>query len=396
MKDAKCFLKLFYVHRFFKDFILLYPVYMLLFESKGLSVADMSWLLIIWSVPVFLLELPSGVLADRWNRKHIIVAGTAFKLAGFALWWLAEDFWLFATGFALWGVQEAFCSGSTEALLFDTLKDNGRDADYEKYAGRAGFFGGMGVALSMLIGGFAASAGYGLPALLSVASVAVSLLAACFLKGTGPVKTRGHAWRQSIDILKEGFLQCRGNTAVTRLLLFGSLVAVVPGILEEYDQLYVYGIGFPLGMVGVWGGFRTGVEAMGSYFASFLKKVFDSFNHICLLAVAGAVLLFLSVYFGAIFLLPAYALFYALTSGGCVLAEGMMQRETGSEHRATVLSFNSLLMNLSGFLFFFLFAGASEFGGLRTGFLAMAVYMAAAAAVLACISAIRTKGKSAQ
>ncbi|NLT15230.1 MAG: MFS transporter, partial [Clostridiales bacterium] len=135
MKDIRRFLIRYNIHLFFREFVLLYPVYMLLFESKGLSDLDVSLLLIIWSVSVFILEVPSGIMADRWSRKNMIVLGTAFKVGGFVIWMFAGSFFAFALGFVFWGIQEAFCSGSTEALLFDTLKENGREDDYEKYAG---------------------------------------------------------------------------------------------------------------------------------------------------------------------------------------------------------------------------------------------------------------------
>lgn len=393
MKGSKRFLILFYAYRFFIDFVLLYPVYMLLLESKGLSVFDISWLLMIWSVPVFLLEIPSGILADRWSRKYAVVIGTACKLVCFLLWLFAEGFFLFALGFVFWGVQEAFCSGSVQALLYDVLEKYGAARQYERYAGRAAFYGGMGIALSMLLGGWAASAGFDLAGRLSAVSIFIAVLCALLLEDAKKTQAEGQSPMRYVQTLKDGLLRRGENGLVVMPLLFCSLVAIVPGILEEYDQMYAHRIGLSIGMVGVWGGVRTGLEALGSRFAFVLKKWFGSIRRLCLPVIAGGVLLFVSVYADSIYLLPVYGLFYAVISGVTVLTEGMLLRHIPSARRATILSVSSLLMNVFGLALYLGFAGASALGDLRTGFLAMAGYMMIVAVVFLLVGGIKQEAR---
>ena len=49
-----------YTYRFLDDFVLLYPVYTLLFSGAGLSVWQISSLFAIWSVSSIAFEVPSG------------------------------------------------------------------------------------------------------------------------------------------------------------------------------------------------------------------------------------------------------------------------------------------------------------------------------------------------
>jgi hypothetical protein len=391
MKAIKSFLLLFYAHRFFSDFVLLYPVYMLLFESKGLSFSEISWLLIIWSIPVILLEIPSGMLADRWSRKTMIVIGTAFKLICFILWMLADGFVLFAVGFVFWGIQEAWCSGATEALLYEKLEEHRQDHQYEKHAGKAGFYAGVGLVLSMLFGGAAASAGFDLAAGASIAAVAISLLAALFLKETKKRKVQADSSNRKGAGFKEIIVLCGSNKTVGLLLLFSALIVIVPGILDEYDQLYAQRIGLSLEHIGIWGALRIGAESLGRRYAYKLKIIRHSIKRVCMLAMAGGILLLVSAYAFSLTLFPVYALFYALISGCHVLIESMLQRQISSTQRATVLSFSSLLMNLFSILLFLGFAGISERMGLRIGFMLMAVYMVMAAAGLMLMSRFSVK-----
>lgn len=49
---------LFYTFSFFDEFILIYPLYAVMFADKGLSATQISTLFIVWSLTSFLLEVP--------------------------------------------------------------------------------------------------------------------------------------------------------------------------------------------------------------------------------------------------------------------------------------------------------------------------------------------------
>ena len=57
------------------DGVLLYPVYALLFADAGVSAGQISSLFVIWSVTVFVLEIPSGAWADAYSRRRLLALG---------------------------------------------------------------------------------------------------------------------------------------------------------------------------------------------------------------------------------------------------------------------------------------------------------------------------------
>src|ERR1700704_1014845 len=75
-----------YAYSFIEDFVLLYPVYALLFSDTGLSVWQISSLFAIWSATSLILEVPSGAWADAVSRKLLLVTGPLLTAVGFALW----------------------------------------------------------------------------------------------------------------------------------------------------------------------------------------------------------------------------------------------------------------------------------------------------------------------
>ncbi|MFF0729233.1 MFS transporter [Streptomyces sp. NPDC004134] len=158
------------------DFVLLYPVYALLFADHGLSLWQVSSLFVIWSLTSLLLEVPSGAWADAFSRRLLLCAGPLLTGAGFTLWILAPSYWAFAAGFVLWGAKGAFASGALEALLYEELGRAGAAGRYARTLGRGRAAGTVGVMASMAAAApvFAAG-GY---AAVGAASVASCLLGA--------------------------------------------------------------------------------------------------------------------------------------------------------------------------------------------------------------------------
>lgn len=108
-----------YGYAFLDDFVLLYPVYALLFADSGLTVWQISSLFALWSVTGVLLEIPSGAWADAVSRRLLLWVGPLLTAAGFTLWVLVPSYWAFALGFVLWGIKGALGSGALEALVYE-------------------------------------------------------------------------------------------------------------------------------------------------------------------------------------------------------------------------------------------------------------------------------------
>ncbi|HEX7743851.1 MAG TPA: MFS transporter, partial [Micromonosporaceae bacterium] len=148
-----------YAYALLDDFVLLYPVYALLFADTGLSTAQISSLFVIWSVTGFLLEVPSGVWADAVSRRMLLGVGPLLTALGYGLWIAAPSYWAFAAGFVLWGAKGALQSGAFEALTYEELDRLGRADRYARTVGRATSAGLVGVMLAMSAAGPAFAAG---------------------------------------------------------------------------------------------------------------------------------------------------------------------------------------------------------------------------------------------
>ncbi|MFF2086451.1 MFS transporter [Nocardia sp. NPDC058176] len=120
-----------------RDLLPIYALYGVLFAENGLSTAQISLLLAIWSVTSFVLEVPSGAWADTVSRRGLLVLSCVLQAACFAGWMLVPTFAGFALGFLLWGIAGALESGTFEALIYDDLVARGEPSAYASIMGWA-------------------------------------------------------------------------------------------------------------------------------------------------------------------------------------------------------------------------------------------------------------------
>ncbi|MDL9936776.1 MFS transporter [Gordonia sp. ABSL1-1] len=207
------------------------------------SPTQISALFVVWSVTAFVAELPTGVVADRFSRRRLIVASPIVTAAGFALWTWWPSLPAYAAGFVLWGVGGALRSGSAQALVYDELAACGQAGRYPVIAGRiraaesVGVLGGTVAAAPLLSWG-----GYAAAGAASVAACVVSATAAAFLPeshcrtvgddSVGAVTAEG-GWRQ---VVRDGGRVVRSDAAVRWLV--GLVVALTwVAALDEYLPL---------------------------------------------------------------------------------------------------------------------------------------------------------------
>ncbi|MFL1380202.1 MULTISPECIES: MFS transporter [unclassified Nocardiopsis] len=171
-----------YVYAAAEEFVLLYPVYALLFADHGLSVAQIGSLFMLWSGVGLVSAVPAGALADVVPRRYLLAAAPVFTAAAFLLWLLAPGYGAFAAGFVLWGLGGSLSSGSLEALVHDELAHRGAADRYARVMGVTRALGVAAVGAATLAAvPVMAWGGYAAVGAASVAVCAVCALAALFL-----------------------------------------------------------------------------------------------------------------------------------------------------------------------------------------------------------------------
>jgi MFS family permease len=114
-----------------------YPIFAILFLDLGLSREQFLTLNAVWAAAIFLLEVPSGALADTIGRKKLLVAAGAMMVLemAFLLFAPQNGGWvLLSMAFCnrlLSGASEASASGADQALAFDTLQEKNEENHWD-------------------------------------------------------------------------------------------------------------------------------------------------------------------------------------------------------------------------------------------------------------------------
>jgi MFS family permease len=217
-------------------------------ERAGLSVPAILGLQSFNTGLRALLDLPFGALADRTSRRRCLVGASLGILAGSAvlLGWPSLGGAIVAE--ALFAVASALRSGADSALLFDTLRADGRIDRYPHAESRGQAMASLGSGTAAVLGGVLAGIDLALPyvATLVTAAVGAAIAAGLDERRTGdghPRSSRGRmrdaaatAWR----------------TPEVRWVLGVAVFAVVASHVYFYlQQPYLRAVGVPLALFGV-------------------------------------------------------------------------------------------------------------------------------------------------
>lgn len=105
--------------RFFEPYLLYYFTII-----SGLSLLQVGVLYSIREIIIYIFEIPSGVIADRYGKKTELVFCFLFYIGSFVLFFLANQYYLFIIGMVLFGLGEAFRSGTHKAMIMQYLDQN--------------------------------------------------------------------------------------------------------------------------------------------------------------------------------------------------------------------------------------------------------------------------------
>ena len=97
--------------RFFEPFMLIY------FLDQSLNLFHIGILFSIREIIIYIFEIPSGVIADRYGKKTELVFCFIFYITSFILFFFATGFVGFVFAMSLFALGEAFRSGTHKAMI---------------------------------------------------------------------------------------------------------------------------------------------------------------------------------------------------------------------------------------------------------------------------------------
>ena len=304
-----------------------------------------SWFM-LW---IFLLEIPTGVVADYFGRKYSLALGALVVTLAAVIYGSAPNFYIFLLGEFLFAMAASFMSGADDALLYDSLKEEGREQEIKKATGMTHSIQLISIMVAAPIGSLIASK-FGLNA--PILFCAVPFLIAAFIafsikepKVFDKTKETTRYW----EIAKKGFSFFYRHKTLRLITLDAVIVSVAAYFVIWLYQPLLMNMKFPIKYFG-WVSFLMVFSEViiASNFVR-LEKLFGS---------AKAYMRFSAIIVAGFFMLAAFVpkvpvvILFVIFAGGFGLTRlelmtAYMNRLIPSPQRATVLSTISMFRRLS-------------------------------------------------
>jgi MFS family permease len=296
-----------------------------------------SAIVILYMVMTLVLDVPASVIADRWGRKRMIVLAVSLFLAANVVLALSQNFTMYLAGTALWALFTVSFYGTFEALLFDSLKAEGREASFQKVDAWSRFFFMIGIGIASIASGFLADH-FGLRNVyfFTLIPLVAALIVLAFVKE--PKVTHDD---EVEDVTKRGYFghlmhafKLVWKMPKLRLVMFGAIALFfIQTPMYEFNQyIYIELFKSPV-LVGIFGGVIGGfVLALGFFIA--VRKSFRPDILMIIIGLAITSIALLSNHFSLIFV--------SIALGAVAMLENALQTNlqhaTTSRTRASVTS----------------------------------------------------------
>jgi MFS family permease len=360
-KVQRIYLTLELLHTLAASFI--WGINTLFLLDAGLSNAEAFAANAFFTAGLVLFEVPTGVVADTRGRRTSYLLGTltlaASTLLYLWMWRISAPFWAWALASALLGLGFTFFSGAVEAWLVDALAFTGFDGKLESVFAKGEIVQGVAMLGGSVAGGVIAQAtNLGVPYVLRTAVLAVTfVLAFLWMRDLGFAPSRGKQPLSEVKRVLQGSLEYGlANPPVRWVMLAApftdgviiyAFYAMQPYLLELYGDEQAYGI------AGLTAAIVAGAQIVGGLLVPYIGRMFQRRTSVLLAGTLAS-----SVILATIGFVPSFWLvLILLVLWGLMFAAIMPVRQAylnglvASEHRATVLSFDSMLGSSGGVVF---------------------------------------------
>lgn len=331
-------------------------------EFVGLSMVAISSMMIAYQVSKFILEVPTGYIADRFGRKVSGLAGIVGMLGYYVALLLVRSPLLLIGAFALKGFAVACVSGSIEAIYIDSVSQGQlvRLNIVERFVFYASY------ALSACVGGFISSAGAYLVGLsvdiitMVLALVVVVCIPEARREGTAVSPEHGISPKMIGAAIA-------GNGILRSAFIMDCSQAFAFVALEDFFSLLLAGRGMNAVASGVTIAVQLLVSAsIGFIVPSVIARVDKGrFACICGIVRLSLTALFL-IPFTPVCLLPVfYVLQTVAYSLFAPIKYSIFQNAADSSMRCSLISVQSQMVAVGAVLFYLLNAVLSSVAGIR-------------------------------
>ena len=335
----------FYLYNMLTGMFFAVPVFVLFWQENGLNLTEIMLLQSIFALSTVILEVPTGYFADIHGRKSTMIIAGITGLLAISIYSIGHNFFQFLIAEIFFALSISFSSGTKSALVYDTLKELGKEKQYKKLWGNLLFYGMMSLAVSSIIGGFIGKINLRYTLYASIPFFALPVLITLSMKEPQRHKLviqKGYT-KELLNILKTTFIH---NKKLRWIIIYS-------GVVYAFNQaaLWLYQPYFILsGLDIAWFGFVFSsfqlVAAFTSKYAHKLEEKLGQKYSLAMLILLVAFSYFLMSNFVFLFSFSFCFIQQFVRGFKNAVVTDYINQLTVSEIRATVLSAQSFIGRL--------------------------------------------------
>ena len=220
--------------------------------ARGYNLVDIGIAETVFHITSLIFEIPSGVLADVFGRKKMLIVSSIMRMIGNIIMILSDNLFTVCLSIAFHALSYNFSSGTGDALAYDSLKAANAESRFERFESDQLVIYRLCSGISTLCAGFALFIGhrlaYGTDLITGVIQIAV-LMSLSEMYAPAPEQIGSIAARLAI-CLKESFTFMKSAKRAMKLMIVNSLIGAADTLLLFFLQAKLPERGIPHRLLG--------------------------------------------------------------------------------------------------------------------------------------------------
>lgn len=207
---------------------------------RGYSLVEIGIAETVFHIVSLIFEIPSGVLADIFGRKKMLIVSTIMGMISDIIMILSVNLFMICMSIAFRALSYNFSSGSGDALAYDSLKLVKMESKFERYESNQLIIYRLCSGISTLCAGFALTIGHRIAYGTSLIAGAIQIMLLLSLHEIGIESSKKNIGkkigRKLIACFKESILFLKEMHKCIGLMLCNSFVGAIDTLLLFFLQ----------------------------------------------------------------------------------------------------------------------------------------------------------------
>jgi MFS family permease len=291
-------------------------------------------------------EIPTGAIADLIGKRKALIISFGLQTIGMGLMAFAQGLSGLIVGVFIAGVGGSFFSGTFDAIIYDTLKEQNKADQYDKIISKIRAVGLATPAICGLIGGFLYTIAPNIPFVASASFYFIGFLFSFAL-------TEPHVEKKTFSVLnffkqtKQGVQELfKTSNIIKQTILFLSIGIIIVVCSEMINDFLAVEFGYKPTQLAILFSFTYLTAALASHATHHIKKLISYKRATYIAGFLIALTLLISPIVGM--LIGGFAILFRSSLEAVYenLTSILINQQTASAHRATTLSAFNLLKSI--------------------------------------------------